>query len=70
MANVTIPNAHQARVDRLRRFLSDEPTLNRLLNAEESTDEYLYENILDALDEINVFGYVETTPYTIETFPY
>lgn len=70
MANVTIPDAYREKVDRLRRFLSDERTLNRLLNAEESSDDYLYECIEDALDEINVFGYAMGVPWTIETFPY
>ena len=70
MANVTIPDAFRVKVDRLRRFLSDEPTLNRLLNAEESSDDFLYECIEDALDEINLFGYRAGTDYTIEDFPY
>lgn len=65
---VIIPDEHRAKVDRLRRFLGDEPTLNRLLNAEESSDGFLYECLQDSLDEINIFLFI--TEYTLANFPY
>ena len=68
MANVEIPDTAKPKVDRLRRFLLDDATLNRLLNAEESTDVFLYECIEDTIDEINMFMF--PTSYTIVNFPF
>ena len=68
MANVAIPDTAKAKVDRLRRFLLDDALLNRLLNAEESTDTFLYECLEDTIDEINMF--MHPTAYTLADFPY
>ena len=69
MADPTVPDAYQAKVDRLRRFLGDNATLNKLLAAEESSDAFLYECIDDALDEINYTPPSTGTNYTISDFP-
>lgn len=69
MADPTVPTIYQAKVDRLRRFLGDTSTLNKLLAAEESSDVFLYECIEDAIDEINMAPPQPTT-YTITDFPY
>lgn len=69
MADPAVPTAYQTKVDRLRRWLGDEATLNKLLQGQESTDAFLYECIDDALDEINFTPPNPTTPFTIDTFP-
>lgn len=69
MADPTVPTAYQTKVDRLRRYLGDNVTLNKLLAAEESSDAFLYECIDDALDEINNTPPSIGTIYTISDFP-
>ena len=65
---MAISAEHQEKVDRLRRFLGDDAELNKLLGVEESTDNFLYEALLDAIDEINIFGGI-TTSWTLDTVP-
>jgi hypothetical protein len=48
-----IPEEIQPLVDRLRRYLDDFPEVNELIEKEESSDQYLYEALEDALTEIN-----------------
>ena len=68
MATPGIPDAHLPLVERLRRFLGDDAQLNVLLQVEESTNLFLYETLLDTLDEINFSMY--PTDYTLDNFPY
>ena len=56
-----VPEADQVYVDRLRTFINDTAALNDLLEAEESTDLYLYHCLQDALDELNY----EITPSSV-----
>ena len=65
---MAISEAHMVFVERLRNFLGDRAELNKLSNAEESSDSFLYECISDALDEVNMFHF--PTTYTLDTFPY
>lgn len=65
---MAVPTAYQNKVDRLRNWLSDTGALNKLTGAEESTDDYLYEALEDAVDEINNEWGFEST-YTLATFP-
>ena len=53
---ITVPVALQYYVDRLRIWLGDTPELNKLLQIQESSDEFLYVCILDTVDEINNYG--------------
>jgi len=69
MADPFVPVESQTKVDRLRRFLGDDATLNKLLQDRESTDLFLYECIEDALDEVNIAPPVITF-YTIADFPH
>ena len=59
---MAVPAADQQYVDRLRRFIKDEEAINTLLEAEENTDEFLYECLEDAIQEIN-WKYMPTTEY-------
>lgn len=68
MATPTIPDDHLPFVERLRRFLGDDAQLNILLQVEESSDVFLYETLLDTIDEINLAMY--PTDYTLDNFPY
>jgi hypothetical protein len=65
---MSVPTEYQEKVDRLRRWLNDTTTLNVLTAAEESTDEYLYEALLDAIDEINNEWGFESS-YALSSFP-
>lgn len=50
---MAVPAEHQDLVDTVRSFLRDTPELNDLKQIQESTDDHLYQALLDALDEIN-----------------
>jgi hypothetical protein len=63
-----IPYAHKTYINKLRKFLGDEATLNKLLEAEEADDAFLYEALTDALDVIN-YEYAPLTTYTLDDFP-
>lgn len=67
MAEPTVPEIYLGKVNRLRRFLGDTESSNTLLADKESSDLFLYEAIEDALDEINLVGYLTT--YTLANFP-
>lgn len=60
---MAVPAAYERWVRRLRRFIKDEEDINELLEREENTDEFLYECIVDAIDEIN-WMYEPVTEYT------
>ncbi len=68
MATPDIPDAHLPYVERLRRFLGDDTQLNTLLQVEESSDLFLYEALLDTIDEVNLAMF--PTDYTLDNFPY
>jgi hypothetical protein len=61
---MAVPEQYQYLVDKFRNFLRDEKDINQLLEAKESTDDQLYENILDALEEIN-WTYEPITEYKL-----
>jgi len=65
---MSVPTEYQNTVDRFRRWLNDTPALNQLLGVEESSDEYLYEALEDAIDEVNNEWGFESS-YTIGNFP-
>jgi len=58
----------QLYVDRLRNYLGDFITSNKLDGVQESTDEDIHDAMLDTLDEIN-FEYLPTSTYTFQTCP-
>lgn len=64
----TIPAAAKLQVDKLRDFMRDRDELNLLLDTRESTDQDLYQALLDGIDAIN-FEYGYETSYTIYDFP-
>jgi hypothetical protein len=65
---MSIPVTAQPYVDKFRRYIKDEAAKNELLEAEENTDEYLYECLIDAVDEINTSG-EPLLEYTLTTMP-
>jgi len=62
-----IPYAHKVYITKLRKFLGDETTLNKLIEAEECDDQFLYQAILDSLDRIN-WEFTPETTYTLDNF--
>lgn len=62
-----IPYEHKTHIKRLRRYIGDSEDLNKLLEAEECTDEFLYEALEDTFDIIN-YEYAPETTYTIDDF--
>ena len=60
-----IPYDSKTHVKRLRRYIGDTADLNKLIEAEECTDEFLYEALQDTFDKIN-YAYLPTTSYTVE----
>ena len=59
-----VPVAAEPWVRKMRRFIKDEESINHLLEAEESTDQFLYDCITDALEDIN-WSYEPTTEITM-----
>jgi len=64
-----IPFEHKAFVKKLRDFIGDRQELNKLLDDEENTDNFLYDCILDALNSINTEFSPDTT-YKIAQVPW
>lgn len=64
----TISAEHKLLVDKLRDFVRDRAELNLLLEKQESTDQDLYQYLLDGMDSIN-YEYGQETSYTISNFP-
>lgn len=64
----TISFDEQLYVDRVRKFLGDFATSNKLDAVQESDDQDIYDAMIDTLDEIN-FEYLPTSNYTFETVP-
>lgn len=64
----TISSGDKILVDKLRDFLRDRAELNTLLEREESTDQDLYQYLLDGMDYINSEVGFQTS-YTISSFP-
>lgn len=64
----TISFDEQLYVDRVRKFLGDFATSNKLDAVQESDDQDIYDAMIDTLDEIN-FEYLPTSDYTFETVP-
>lgn len=62
-----IPYAHKTYINRLRRYIGDDATLNKLLEAEECTDQFLYDAILDTFDFIN-YEFSPETEYDLDNF--
>lgn len=61
-----IPHEAQLYVNRLRKFLGDTEALNVLTGEKESDDNFLYDCITDALDEINN-EFMPVTTWTLST---
>ncbi|MBC8550532.1 MAG: hypothetical protein H8D23_12875 [Candidatus Brocadiales bacterium] len=61
---MAVPVAYEPLVRKFRRFIRDEEDINTLLEAEESTDQLLYDCIVDALEEIN-WMHEPTTEFTL-----
>ena len=62
---MSVPTKYSDEVRRLRRFIKDEKDINDLLEAEENTDQFLYDCLRDALEEIN-FMFQPITSYTLD----
>ncbi len=63
-----VPAGYMLKVEKLRDFLRDRPELNKLLEDKESSDQDLYQALLDGMDYINYeVGY--ETAYTLDDFP-
>lgn len=65
---MAIPEEHSDLVRRLRRFIKDEEDINELITGEENTDEFLYDCLIDAVDEINYLN-MPITEYTLTNIP-
>jgi len=65
---MAVPVAAEPLVRKFRRFIKDDADLNTLLEAEENTDTFLYDCLVDAVDEINYFN-EPLTEYTLSSFP-
>ena len=61
---MSVPTTWQDHVDNLRAFLRDTAALNVLEQAEESTDQQLYDALLDTLTEINI-AFLPATAWTV-----
>lgn len=62
---MAVPSTYEPWVRKMRRFIKDEEDINTLLEAEENTDQFLYDCITDALEEIN-WMYEPVTEYTMD----
>ncbi len=65
---MAVPVSAEPLVRKFRRFIKDDADLNTLLEAEENTDQFLYDCLVDAVDEINYFNEPQTA-YTVLDFP-
>lgn len=66
---MAVPGEYQDLVDRTRAFLRDTPELNELKKIQESTDEQIYQALLDGLDVIN-YEHVPAVQYkTLDKVP-
>ena len=63
-----IPRQHQLYVNKLRRYIGDSEALNVLTDEEESNNNFLYDCLIDTVDEINNEYDPETT-WTLTTVP-
>ena len=63
---MAIPYEHKTHIKRFRRFIKDDEAINTLLEAEENTDQFLYDCLLDTMDEINFTG-EPFTEYTLDS---
>jgi hypothetical protein len=50
---MSVPSQYEPLVRKLRRYIKDEADINSLLETEENSDEFLYDCLKDALEEIN-----------------
>jgi len=64
-----VPADKQKYVDRLRRYIGDDPNLNTLLEDIECTDLFLWECLEDGLDTINFEYEPVTVNFTFDTLP-
>ena len=65
---MAVPVEFEKYVRKFRRFIKDEADKNDLLEAEENTDEFLYECIVDTIEEIN-YVYEPQSSYVITDLP-
>lgn len=61
---MAIPSEDKTHIRRFRRFIKDDADLNTLFEKEENTDQFLYDCLLDAIDEINITQ-MPTTSYKL-----
>ena len=68
MIPVIISFEEQLYVDRIRLYLGDFSTSNKLDGVEESSDIEIFNSMKDTLDEIN-YEFLPNSSYTIQTIP-